>query len=101
MQTKGIASARSPVCNLRQHKPDISRRCLARRRARVPGPLQHSGDGRGGIVSIHGITDARSQINWVDEGDGCEGIEETTKGMHDLYHGGHSLGRNDLDGWLS
>jgi len=24
MQTKGVASVRSPVCNLRQHKPDIS-----------------------------------------------------------------------------
>ena len=24
MLTKGVASVRSPVCNLRQHKPDIS-----------------------------------------------------------------------------
>ena len=24
MQTKGVASVRSPVCNLRQHKPDVS-----------------------------------------------------------------------------
>ena len=24
MQTKGVASVRSPVCNLKQHKPDIS-----------------------------------------------------------------------------
>jgi lipoate-protein ligase A len=24
MQTKGVASVRSPVCNLRQHKPGIS-----------------------------------------------------------------------------
>jgi lipoate-protein ligase A len=24
MQTKGVASVRSPVCNLRQHNPDIS-----------------------------------------------------------------------------
>ena len=24
MQTRGVASVRSPVCNLRQHKPDIS-----------------------------------------------------------------------------
>ena len=24
MQTKGVASVRSPVCNLQQHKPDIS-----------------------------------------------------------------------------
>ena len=23
MQTKGVASVRSPVCNLQQHKPDI------------------------------------------------------------------------------
>ena len=98
MQTKGVASARR---NLRQHKPDISRRCLARRPARVPGPLQYSGDGGGDVVSIRGIIDARSQVNRVDEGGDCEGIEETTKGMHDRYHGGRSLGWNDLGGRLS
>ncbi|KAF9644504.1 Lipoyltransferase and lipoate-protein ligase [Thelephora ganbajun] len=68
MQTKGVASVRSPVCNLRQHKPDIS----------------HEDFVYAVVREFQDHYNIRETIKWVDEGSDCEGIEEIRKGMHEL-----------------
>jgi len=68
MQTRGVASVRSPVCNLRQHKPNVSHEDFVHAVVRE-------------FQDHYGI---RETINWVDEGSDCEGIEEIRKGMYEL-----------------
>jgi len=68
MQTKGVASVRSPVCNLRQQNPEVSHDDFVYAVVRE--------------FQVH--YNIREKINWVDEGDDCEGIEEIRKGMHEL-----------------
>ena len=88
MQTKGVASVRSPVCNLRQQRPSISHEDFVHA---VVREFQNRYDVREMVgetffffLSENLIANTPSQIKWVEEGSDCEGIEEITKGMHDL-----------------
>ncbi|KAF9777420.1 Lipoyltransferase and lipoate-protein ligase [Thelephora terrestris] len=89
MQTKGVASVRSPVCNLRQHKPDVS----------------HEGFVHAVVREFQDHYNIREEITWVDEGNDCEGAEEIRKGMHELttpeftYTLEHTLSWGKLANW--
>lgn len=95
MKTKGVASVRSPVCNLQQQKPAISHEDFVHA---VVREFQDHYNVRDTVTETLfpylSYLDHRRvpfKVAWVDEGSDCEGIEEIRKGMHELTVNGHLL----------